>query len=293
MATIADETQKEVTEFYDESAEFWENMWGEHMHQGFYDPGVQPSLSDSRSAQVRMVDEALRFAGVSDDPSKRPKRAVDVGCGIGGASFYIAKKYGAECHGINISSVQIQRAQALVISEGLADKVFFQVGDALEQPFPDNHFDLVWSMECAEHIPDKKKFMSELARVTAPGGIIIITGLCHRDLKPYEDSLPPEEDNVMNKINTTFYHPGCCSPSDYAKIAESLSLQDIKTADWSEHVAPFYPAVINSALTWETVAFLLQSGPQSRRRALGMPLMVEGYNMKVLKYAIITCRKPE
>ena len=33
---------------------------------------------------------------------------------------------------------------------------FSQVGDALNQPFPDSSFDLVWSMESGEHMPDKK-----------------------------------------------------------------------------------------------------------------------------------------
>lgn len=30
------------------------------------------------------------------------------------------------------------------------------MGDALAQPFPDSSFDLVWSMESGEHMPDKK-----------------------------------------------------------------------------------------------------------------------------------------
>lgn len=33
----------------------------------------------------------------------------------------------------------------------------FQVADALDQPFPDGQFDLVWSMESGEHMPDKAK----------------------------------------------------------------------------------------------------------------------------------------
>lgn len=36
-------------------------------------------------------------------------------------------------------------------------QVSFQVADALDQPFPDGQFDLVWSMESGEHMPDKKK----------------------------------------------------------------------------------------------------------------------------------------
>lgn len=59
----------------------------------------------------------------AEDSSKWPKRVVDVGCGIGGSSRYLAKKYGAQCQGITLSPVQAQRAQALAVAEGLADKV--------------------------------------------------------------------------------------------------------------------------------------------------------------------------
>lgn len=38
-------------------------------------------------------------------------------------------------------------------------QVSFQVGDALNQPFPDGEFDLVWSMESGEHMPNKKKVL--------------------------------------------------------------------------------------------------------------------------------------
>ena len=56
----------------------------------------------------------------------------------------------------------------------------FQVADALDQPFPDGTFDLVWSLESGEHMPDKARFVGELARVSAPGGRLIIVTWCHR-----------------------------------------------------------------------------------------------------------------
>lgn len=59
----------------------------------------------------------------ADDSSKKPQMIVDVGCGIGGSSRYLAKKYGASCRGITLSPVQAQRARDLAIAEGLGDKV--------------------------------------------------------------------------------------------------------------------------------------------------------------------------
>ncbi|RRT80097.1 hypothetical protein B296_00020685 [Ensete ventricosum] len=143
----------------------------------------------------------------ADDPSKNPKKVVDVGCGIGGSSRYLSKKFEAQCEGITLSPVQAQRAHNLAVVEGLADRVTFQVADALEQPFSDGQFDLVWSMESGEHMPDKKK----------------VTIL--EDILPSEDTLLPEELNLLNKICDAYYLPSWCSAADYIEIAQSLSLE--------------------------------------------------------------------
>ena len=47
---------------------------------------------------------------------------------------------------------QAQRANALAAEQGLAERVSFQVADALQQPFADGSFDLVWSLESGEHM---------------------------------------------------------------------------------------------------------------------------------------------
>ncbi|KAL5143370.1 Tocopherol O-methyltransferase, chloroplastic [Glycine soja] len=286
--------QKGIAEFYDESSGIWENIWGDHMHHGFYDPDSTVSVSDHRAAQIRMIQESLRFASLlSENPSKWPKSIVDVGCGIGGSSRYLAKKFGATSVGITLSPVQAQRANSLAAAQGLADKVSFEVADALKQPFPDGKFDLVWSMESGEHMPDKAKFVGELARVAAPGGTIIIVTWCHRDLGPDEQSLLPWEQELLKKICDSYYLPAWCSTSDYVKLLESLSLQDIKSADWSPFVAPFWPAVIRTALTWNGLTSLLRSGLKTIKGALAMPLMIKGYKKDLIKFGIITCRKPE
>ncbi|RDX72961.1 Tocopherol O-methyltransferase, chloroplastic, partial [Mucuna pruriens] len=57
--------QKGIAEFYDESSGIWENIWGDHMHHGFYDSDSTVSVSDHRAAQIRMIQESLRFAALS------------------------------------------------------------------------------------------------------------------------------------------------------------------------------------------------------------------------------------
>jgi tocopherol O-methyltransferase len=54
-----------IAEFYDESSGIWENIWGDHMHHGFYDPDSTVSVSDHRAAQIRMIEQSLNFASLS------------------------------------------------------------------------------------------------------------------------------------------------------------------------------------------------------------------------------------
>jgi tocopherol O-methyltransferase len=79
---------------------------------------------------------------------------VDVGCGIGGSSRYICKKLRCSSQGITLSPKQAARANEITAKAGLP--ATFQVADALNQPFADASFDLVWSMESGEHMPNKK-----------------------------------------------------------------------------------------------------------------------------------------
>ncbi len=94
-----------------------------------------------------MVDAVLDWAGVTS-----ARAMLDVGCGIGGSSRHVARRFGASARGVTLSPVQVERANALTSQSGLAE-VSFQVADALALPFPDNSFDLVWSLESGEVRP--------------------------------------------------------------------------------------------------------------------------------------------
>ena len=111
-------------------------------------------------------------------------------------------------------------------------------------PFADASFDLVWSMESGEHMPDKRRFVRELARVCAPGGgrIIVVTW-CHRVLGPDETALRPEEQVLLDRICEAYYLPAWCSIADYEREFADAGIEEIKTEDWSELVAPFWGKV--------------------------------------------------
>jgi tocopherol O-methyltransferase len=162
-------------------------------------------------------------------------------------------------------------------------------------PFAENSFDLVWSLESGEHMPDKTKFVNELFRVAAPGGRIIIVTWCHRDLEieKGESSLTKKEDRLLARINRAYYLPRWCSVQDYVDLLEGQGAADVRREDWSYIIAPFWKAVIKSSLNVRSVWGLLKSGFSTQRGAYAMLLMLKGFNSGLIKFGLITCTKPK
>jgi len=208
-----EELQLGIAAFYDKSTQIWEDVWGEHLHHGYYVPADR---TDHTQAQIDMIDQVLNWAHCD-----KATKMVDVGCGIGGSSRHIARKFGCTAEGVTLSPYQAQRANELSQAQGLADTCTFQVADALDMPFPENSFDLVWSMESGEHMPDKQQFVDELFRVATPGGKILIVTWCHRDLQPGETTLTKKETKLLKAINRAYYLPQWCSVQDYVDILQA------------------------------------------------------------------------
>jgi len=96
-----------------------------------------------------------------------PARALDVGTGTGKAARMVAGRFPeAEVLGVDLAPGMIEQARRL-LPPGLSERVRFEVADASALPAGDGAFDLVVLLNM---IP----FFSELARVTAPGGTVIV-----------------------------------------------------------------------------------------------------------------------
>ena len=271
-----------IQQFYDASSGLWEQTWGEHMHHGYYGPdGTQKG--DRRQAQVDLIEELLRWSALSTPP----QTILDVGCGIGGSTLYLAEKYGATATGITLSPVQAERATARAAAAGLSDQTQFLVADALKMPFADESFDLVWSLESGEHMPDKTQFLQECCRVLKPGGILIMVTWCHREATSPQPALTTAEQALLGNIYRIYHLPYVISLSEYAAIARSLPLNDIRTADWSQAVAPFWTDVMWSALNPQAMIGVLLAGWQTLQGAFAVFYMAQGYQQGLIRYGLL------
>lgn len=100
------------------------------------------------------------------------KYVLNVGCGVGIASCYIAERYGCRVVGIDISEKMVTRSIERAKRKNLEDKVKFKVADARDLPFEDSTFDAVISESATVFLEDKPEGVGEYIRVTKPGGYV-------------------------------------------------------------------------------------------------------------------------
>ena len=104
-------------------------------------------------------------------------RALDLGCGTGEFTAALARA-GAHPVGVEVAQAALERARSrhpeldfrLVPIEG-------------PLPFDDNGFDLVWASEVIEHVTDTARWLSEVRRVLAPSGRLLLSTPSHGRLR--------------------------------------------------------------------------------------------------------------
>ncbi|MCJ7679477.1 MAG: class I SAM-dependent methyltransferase, partial [Candidatus Aminicenantes bacterium] len=104
-------------------------------------------------------------------------RGLDAGCGAGLNTIQLAEAIGpsGKVTGFDLEQEFITYADHLVKEKGLEHIIQFQQGDIMDLPFPDNHFDWFWSMDCAGYgTEDNLRHMKEWVRVVKPGGLLCL-----------------------------------------------------------------------------------------------------------------------
>lgn len=214
-------TEEGVLEYY----------WGEHIHLGYYTKEEREMGYKKKNfigAKYDFVEQMLQWSGAN-----APATILDVGCGIGGTSRYLASKFPeSQVTGITLSKNQVRRGTELAKERGL-DNVSFRVMDALAMEFPDNSFDLVWACESGEHMPDKAAYIKEMTRVLKPGGTLVVATWCQRD-ETSEKPFTVEERERLQFLYDEWAHPYFVSKEEYGRIASrSGELKDVVIADWT------------------------------------------------------------
>ena len=113
------------------------------------------------------TDELLALCHI-----EKAREVLNVGCGIGISSAYIAKKHGCRVVGVDISEKMIEWSYKRAHEERVDDHVEFRVADVLDLPFEADRFDAVIVESVIAFVDDKARAIRECVRVTQLGGYV-------------------------------------------------------------------------------------------------------------------------
>jgi cyclopropane fatty-acyl-phospholipid synthase-like methyltransferase len=215
--------KEKIREFYDFVSSHFHELWGEHIHHGYWIRGDETK----ERAQIQLIEHLAQVADI------RPgNRVLDVGCGIGASSIYLAKRYKVEATGITISPVQVGLANQAAAREDV--NATFVLMDAETMKF-EKSFDIVWSVESISHYQDIAKFFASAARVLKPNGTMaVIDWFKKPDLSPeeYEKEILPIEKGMLVELATMQEYEDWMKSSGLKIVkSEVLNQNCVKTWD--------------------------------------------------------------
>jgi SAM-dependent methyltransferase len=180
---------------------------------------------------------------------------LDLGCGIGGPSRFLADRFGCSVLGVDLLSLRIELAEALADLTGMRDRVSYRVADATNLDLPDQSFDQVWMLDVSMHVRNKRALFTEIARVLRPDGLMVM----HEQTGP----LPPAMRPVMRQA--PYIAP---SLPQLIRYVEDAGLRMLTWRDTTSIVIEFFLKMRNLVLN--------ASESQDSRRKSGIPIL-DGY----------------
>jgi tocopherol O-methyltransferase len=274
-ATARPNDKQKVRDHYDRLSPYYHSLWGEHIHHGFWIRGDE----SKETAQVQLIEHLAQAAGI-----QRGVKILDVGCGFGASSIYLARKYEVEATGITISRVQVEMANQAAADARVSAR--FRFMDAEAMTF-DERFDVVWSVESISHYQDKPKFFMAAAKLLKPGGTLAITDwFKNRNLTPRECKkfLSAIEEGMMVELRST---------EDYGEYLAASGLKAIRSEMLNKNCAKtwdFGLDIIKDKALWGMAA---KNGADFVRFLRAFKDMRAGFASGNFIYGLMVARKGE
>ncbi|HEY4041844.1 MAG TPA: class I SAM-dependent methyltransferase [Rhodopila sp.] len=269
-----------VAAHYDELDSFYREIWGEHVHHGYWPTGRE-SAAQAAVALVQLLAECLRLS-----PGQR---VCDIGCGYGETARFLAARHAINVTGVTISAVQARRAEARSATPG---RVSVQVQDWLTNRFASQSFDRAYAIESSEHMTDKQRFFQEAFRTLRPNGVFVVCAwLARREPRPWEIRY------LLEPICREGRLPGLGDEADYRLLAEHAGFNVLQVKDISDQVSRTWAICIRRMLgkffTQPRYLRLLLNGEATNRIfALTMMRILIAYRTRSMRYCVLVFRRP-
>lgn len=266
--------KRRIVEHYDFVSPYYHSLWGEHIHHGYWIRGDE----SKELAQVQLTEHLAELAGLSIGAE-----LLDIGCGFGGSSLFLAKKYEARATGITISPVQVEMAQRAAAAAQLDAQFLLMDAEALTFT---KQFDLLWSVESISHYHDRRKFFLNAVRFLKPGGAFALTDWFKRaGLSPAETRkfVRPIEQGMFIELE---------SMGDYESYLVESGLEIVHRQDLSKQCSRSWDIglnIIGDKSFWSLAA---KQGRHFVTYLRAFRAIQAGYRSGNFVYGLFVARKP-
>jgi tocopherol O-methyltransferase len=266
--------KERIRDLYDRISPYYYSLWGEHFHHGYWIRGDETK----EQAQIQLIEHLAQVAGITSG-----RRILDVGCGFGGSSIYLARNYNAEATGITISSVQLEMANRVASAQQVNAK--FLLMDAQSMHF-DRSFDVVWSVESISHYQDREKFFASASSLLKPGGTFaLIDWFKKAGLAPAEHKkfIEPIEKGMLVELQTM---------ERYKATLESNQLQVLQTEILNKHCAKSWDLSLDIIKKRSFWALAVEMGPGFVDHLKSFRAMKAGFASGTFVLGLLVAQKP-
>lgn len=265
-----------VREHYDRLSPLYRALWGEHIHHGFWEGGESP-----HRAQLKLIERLAERARVP-----RGARVLDVGCGVGGPALWLARELDCSVTGITLSPVQARMATEKGAAGGLGSRVRFVVADANHLRPAAGAFDVVWVIECSEHLADKARFVEACSRALGPGGTL---ALCAWLVAGGE--LSAEHARLVESVCRGMLCPGLASMGDYVGWMRSAGFSTVGAEDVTRQVEETWARCAEIASRADVRAMAAAGGERLRNFLGAFAAIKRAYEEGAMAYGMFTAVK--
>jgi len=266
-------TVRSIQEHYDVASPYYLRLWGRHLHHGLFETGNESKEEAAEQLLRLIVERAAVFEGAD---------VLDVGCGMGGTSLWLAEHKRCQVVGVTLSPVQARLAMEGSIQ--VTPRPTFIVAEA-DHPCVNGPFDFVFALEVISHLSDRNAFFRYCAERLVTGGRMCIAAwmkandLNHADEGRY---ITPIEQGMLVSLPTI---------DDYHAYIDAANMRLLYCEDISGKVSQ----------TWDICMELVQSkalwqlaGARSRELVSFLSSfgsMRKGFRTGAFRYAVMVLEK--
>ncbi|KAK3327704.1 S-adenosyl-L-methionine-dependent methyltransferase [Cercophora scortea] len=291
-----------IKQHYDLASDYYLNLWGEHIHHGYWATDASKAADSKELAQINLIRLLLSISNLAEG-----SHVLDVGCGLGGTSRFLASQLGCTVTGITISTKQVELATRLsktaaaspaaaekdadgFITLGMGKVRFIELdaermGDFFAADAAS--FDAVWISEALSHFPNKALFFHNAERVLRDGGKLILADWFKAEnlgSEAFEADIKPIEDGMLL--------PPLCTQPEYVALAIEAGLKVLaEPKDISKDVSKTWDiswSLVQNPSLW---AFAFSQGRDGIAFLQAFRAMRRGYADGSFRYAVMAFQK--